>query len=71
MAPQSRQTWSSKTPRAAPEVRPSEIRLRGAGGSIGARVRRTGFLRFGFLSGAATAQSPAARIAAAEQTPRS
>ena len=47
------------------------IRLRGAGGSIGALVRRTGFLRFGLVSGFATAQSPAARMAAAEQRPRS
>src|SRR6185436_1420347 len=46
-APQSRHCCSSKRPIAAAAVRPSAMRLRAAGGSVGRRVRRTGFLRLG------------------------
>src|SRR5688500_4285139 len=45
--PQSRHCCSSKRPSAAAAVRPSATRLRAAGGSVGSRVRRIGFLRFG------------------------
>src|SRR6185436_12016430 len=45
--PHSRHCCSSKRPSAAAAVRPSATRLRAAGGSVGRRVRRTGFLRFG------------------------
>src|SRR6185295_15343312 len=38
---------SSKRPSAAAAVRPRATRLRAAGGSVGRRVRRIGFLRFG------------------------
>src|SRR5688572_27840613 len=46
-APQSAHCCSSKRPSAAAAVRPSATRLRAAGGSVGSRVRRMGFLRFG------------------------
>src|SRR6185436_10818000 len=46
-APQSLHCCSSKRPIAAAAVRPSAMRLRAAGGSVGRRVRRTGFLRLG------------------------
>src|SRR5262245_50760765 len=39
---------SSKRPSAAAAVSPSATRLRAAGGSVGSRVRSTGFLRLGF-----------------------
>src|SRR5689334_24985735 len=45
--PQSLHCCSSKRPIAAAAVRPSAMRLRAAGGSVGRRVRRTGFLRLG------------------------
>src|SRR5688572_30422590 len=45
--PHSRHCCSSKRPSAAAAVRPSATRLRAAGGKVGRRVRRTGFLRFG------------------------
>src|SRR5687768_11894969 len=45
--PQSPHCCSSKRPSAAAAVRPSATRLRAAGGKVGRRVRRTGFLRFG------------------------
>src|SRR5688572_30752810 len=45
--PQPRHCCSSKRPSAAAAVRPSATRLRAAGGSVGSRVRRTGFLRLG------------------------
>src|SRR5204863_7561025 len=48
--PQSLHCCSSKRPIAAAAVSPSAIRLRAAGGSVGSRVRRTGFLRFGLSS---------------------
>src|SRR2546422_6907210 len=41
--PQSRHCCSSKRPSAAAAVSPSATRLRAAGGSVGSRVRRTGF----------------------------
>src|SRR5256885_12404222 len=48
--PQSRHCCSSKRPSAAAAVSPSATRLRAAGGSVGSRVRRTGFLRLAFLA---------------------
>src|SRR6185503_2177695 len=45
--PQSLHCCSSKRPIAAAAVRPSATRLRAAGGSVGSRVRSTGFLRLG------------------------
>ena len=45
-------TCNAKRPSAAAAVTPWATRLRAPGGSTGKRVRRIGFLRFGFVRGA-------------------
>src|SRR5208337_4606379 len=46
-APQSRHSCSSNRPSAAAAVKPRAALLRAPGGTVGRRVRRTGFLRRG------------------------
>ena len=55
---QSWHTCSSKRPSAAAAVMPSATRPRAHGGRFICRVRRTGFLRLGFISGIVMTRSP-------------
>jgi len=59
--PQSSQVCNSKRPSAAAAVMPSATRPRAQGGRFICRVRRTGFLRLGFISGIVMRTSRAAR----------
>ncbi len=59
-APQAWHTCSAKRPSAAAAVSPRATRLRVPGGSTGARVRSTGFLRFARVSGCVMRPAPEA-----------